>query len=180
MKFYIMYSQSCVEEYVIPGDELNILRKGCKYSEFQFLDHSSMTVEVSEDGGLEFPDFLIHREVIPLISENFRQVLDRLGIDNLFYKPITLTNSSTGESESYFLSLPPRINCLNRSASKISIEEQKVVEIVIDERLVGNYKIFKLPSEFANQEIIVTEEVKSAVEAAELENVFFAELGDVD
>lgn len=173
-----MYSQSCVEEYVIPGDELNVLRKGCKYSEFQFLDHSSMAVEVSEDGGLEFPDFLIHREVIPLISENFRQVLDRLGIDNLFYKPITLTNSSTGESESYFLSLPPRINCLNKS--KIIVEDQKVVEIVIDEKLVGNYKIFKLPPEFANQEIIVTEEVKSAVEAAELENVFFAELEDVD
>lgn len=189
MKFYVMYAETCIEEYVTPGDELRILEKGCLLSEFQYLDHSPMSVEVEEDGGEEFPDFLIYRGSVPLISERFRQVFNRAGVDNIFYKPVTLIHSELGQSESYFLALPPRINCLNLSESVVSVEEnefarpddlmKEVIEIVIDEDKAGNYKIFKLSPEFVNQEIIVAENLKKAVESAQLENVYFSPLKEV-
>lgn len=189
MKFYVMYAETCIEEYVKPGDGLKILEKACRLSEFQYLDHSPISAVVEEDGGEEFPDFLIYRKSVPLISERFRQVFDRAGVDNIFYKPVTLTHSELGQSELYFLALPPRINCLNLSESVINVEEnefappneliKEVTEIVIDDDKAGNYKIFKLSPEFVNQEIIVTENLKKAVEAAQMENVYFSPLKEV-
>ena len=185
MKFFSMYAQSSVAEYVVPGEEILQLQRGCLKSEFQFLDHTPITVPVIEDGGEEFPDFLIYAEIIPLVTENFRQILDRAGVNNLFYKPVNLTYGARN-TENYFLALPPRIDCLNFTDSVIEVEEnefaqedeliKEVVKIVIDENKIGNYKIFKLPVGFVNQEIIVTEDLKTAIEKAELENVYFSSL----
>lgn len=188
MKFFVMYAQTCIEDYVLPGEEILQLERGCINSEFQFLDHSPISVEISDEGGEDFPDFLIYDGIIPLITENFRQVLDRAGVNNLFYKPVNLT-SDAGYSENYYLALPPRIDCLNFLESVVEVEKnnfaqddeliKEVVEIVIDENKIGNYKIFKLPAGFVNQEIIVTEKLKTAIEKANLENVYFAHLKEV-
>ena len=189
MNFFVMYAESCIENYIAPSDDLKILLKGCLKSEFQYLDRAPITANVAEDGGEIFADFLIYGEAVPLVSARFRQVLDRAGVDNIFYKPITLKCAALGQSESYFLALPPRIDCLKISASIVEVEEnefasddellKEVTKIVIDYNKVGNYKIFKLPAEFKNQEIIVTEELKKVLEVAGLENVYFAPLEEM-
>lgn len=185
MIFYIMYAEPCVDEYVkLPDTLKEQLIPGCLNSEFQYLDHSLVESEISEDGGLEFPDFLVSG-CIPLISERCKMVFDELHIDNVFYKPIQLTFNQFGIKESYWLALPPRINCLNREMCGIVIENneflwpdekmQEATRIIIDPSAVGNYKIFKLAN-VVNQDIIVTEEVKWAVEQAKLENIYFEKL----
>lgn len=185
MKYYVMYAETAVEEYIKPNDTLkNELEKGCLNSEFQYLDHELIESEISEDGGIEFPDFII-AGCVPFISDKFKRVFDDLQVDNLFYKPIAFTFSLLGLKEYYYLALPPRINCLNWDKSNVQIEENEFLvkneliheaeDIVINEYAVGNYKIFKLAN-VTNQEIIVTEEIKNAVENAKLENVYFAEL----
>ena len=50
---------------------------------------------------------------------------------------------------------------------------REVKKISIDVKKIGNYKIFKLPVEFENQEIVVTESLKSALEEKFLSNVHF-------
>lgn len=185
MKYYVMYAETAVEEYFKPNDMLkDELEKGCLNSEFQYLDHKPVESEVSEDGGLEFPDF-VTAGCIPFISDKFKRLLDELQVDNLFYKPIEFTFSLFGTKEYYYLALPPRINCLNWDESDVQTEENEFLmknelmreaeEIIINGYAVGNYKIFKLAN-VTNQEIIVTEEIKNAVEQANLENVYFAEL----
>lgn len=186
MKFYIMYAETCIEEYVRPGDELDALKKGCYKSELQFLDRAPIEAGLSSDGGTVFPDFLMHAGCVPLISEKFRQVMDRHGIDNLFYKPVILTDKTLGLRERYWLALPPRIRCLNLSKSEFEIEDNEYVDdedkfrevskIVISPRATGNYKIFKLPMEYENQEIIVREDLRSAIGVQSLSNVYFTEL----
>lgn len=185
MKYYVMYAETAVEEYFKPDDALkDELMPGCLYSEFQYLDHRPLESEISEDGGMEFPDF-ITAGCVPFISDKFKRLLDDLQVDNLFYKPIAFTFSPLGLKEYYYLALPPRINCLNWDESGVQTEDNEFLapselmreadDIVINEYAVGNYKIFKLVN-VTNQEIIVTEEIKTAVETANLKNVYFAEL----
>lgn len=184
MKFYVVYAESAVENYVRPGPGINILRRGCLTSEFQYLTHDRLTVSISDEGGMEFPDF-IQTGCIPLISQKFKAVLDNLQVDNLFYKPVRLSCPELGLQEDYWLALPPRIKCLDLERSQIEVEENEfltkeelmrtAVKIVIDSSGVGNYRIFKL-AEVTNQEIIVTEEAKEALKIAGLDNVNFIAL----
>ena len=184
MKFFVMYAQSCVEEYVEPSAEILQLERGCLNSEFQFLNHVPLAVEISEDGGTFFPDFIL-KNSIPLISAGMKNIFDSFKIDYIFYKPIQLTYSELGRSENYWLALPPRINCLDFSRSLISEDEnnfspkseliREAEKIFIDEDKVGRYNIFKLAG-VVNQEIIVTEKFKNVLVAGDFENLFFDEL----
>lgn len=184
MKFFVMYAESCVEEYAVPGAEIFELERGCLTSEFQFLDKSPLSVEISDEGGVYFPDFIVEG-TIPLVSTAIKKVLDKFGVDYLFYKPIQLTYSELGRAENYFLALPPRINCLDTSKSVIEVEQNEFIlpielireakKICIAENQIGRYDIFKLAG-VVNQEIIVTERLKNALAAGNFENLFFYEL----
>lgn len=188
MKFYELYADTCVEDYVaLAADSFKEdFIRACNQSEFQYLDRRPIEIELSLDGGIEFPDFIVHDGCVSLVSEKFRRALDGAGVDNLFYKPVTLTFEQLGFAENYYLALPPRIDCLDRAESVIVVEEndyalpeeflKTVTQIVIAPRRVGNYKIFKLPPFFTNTEIIITEELKKFLEQAALENVNFLEL----
>lgn len=181
-----MYAQSSIEEYVRPGAELDELKKGCYKSEFQYLDRKPIEVSVSPEGGTIFPDFLLYRDYVPLISERFRQFMDNFGVDNLFYKPVILSDKELGLREMYWLALPPRIVCLNLAKSIIEVENneyekddnkfREAIKIVINPKCVGNYKIFKLAMKYENQEIIVCDALRRAIEEKNFSNVYFEEL----
>lgn len=170
MKFFVMYAQPQVEEYVRAGDTINRLRRACKFSEFQYLDRTPLTVEISDDGGTQFPDFIL-QGFIPLVSTGLKRALENFGVDYVFFKPIRLTCSRLGISENYFLALPPRINCLDERTVIVDNAAQK---ISIDEEKIGRFDIFKLAG-VTNQEIIVTEKLKAALADYNFENLFFSE-----
>ena len=184
MKFFVMYAETCIEDYAAPGREILQLERGCLNSEFQFLDSAPIAVEISDDSGVHFPDFILHGS-IPLVSAAVKRVLENCGVDYVFYKPVQLTDSNIGEAENYWLALPPRINCLDFERSKISVEDndfaapsellREAEKIFIAENQIGRYDIFKLAG-VVNQEIIVTEKLKIALEAGHFENLFFHEL----
>ncbi len=184
MKFFVMYAETCVEEYAAPGADIFELERGCLNSEFQFLDQSPLDVEISDEGGVDFPDFIVEG-TIPLISEGIKRIFEKLKIDYIFYKLIRLTYAQLGRSENYWLALPPRINCLDTSKSVIEVEDNPFIlpselireakKICIAENLIGRYDIFKLAG-VVNQEIIVTEKLKNALAAGNFENLFFYEL----
>ena len=172
-RFYRMTAGQA-EEYAVPGEEIKELTRGCERSEFQFLTREPLQADLSEDSGLEFPDFLC-RFQIALISDEFKKVLDGAGVDNLFYKVVMLTDKTIGTQERYWLALPPRIRCLNRSQSTFVEPEAtlpKAEKIVINPSKVGNYKIFCI-EEVVNRDIIITADLKATIEEAQLENVFF-------
>lgn len=183
MDFFRMYAEVCVEDYVEPGPELQKLAPACFNSEFQFLDHAPLSCSLADGGGVHFPDFLLYRSVVPLISERFRKILEAEGVDNLFYKPVILEDRDLALKEYYWLALPPRIDCLAREECEIEIEPINSLDetewpryaktIVIDPARTGNYKIFKLPSGYENTDIIVTSGLRQAIITHNLENVYF-------
>ena len=71
-RFYRMTAGQA-EEYAVPGEEIKELTRGCERSEFQFLTREPLQADLSEDSGLEFPDFLC-RFQIPLISDEFKKM----------------------------------------------------------------------------------------------------------
>lgn len=186
MNYHILYAETCLEDFARPGNELDALLRGCRKSEFQFLDRNTLTASLADEGGIVFPDFMIYENCVPLISELFRQALDQQKIDNLFYKRIILADEALGIREHYWLALPPRINCLDMDKCEIEIEENpyeeeeerlaEVVRIAVNPRATGNYKIFKLPERFENQEIIVSDDLRAAIEPMQFANVYFTKL----
>ena len=165
-------------EYAVPGDEIKELERGCVFSEFQFLDHQPINVSLSNEGGIESPDFIC-RYRIPLVSDRFKNVLITAGVDNLFYKAVILYADKIGIRKRYWLALPPRIRCLNREASTFEEDDPglmpEAVKIVINPSKVGNYKIFCL-GEVINRDIIVTYELKKEIEKAILSGIYFEAL----
>ena len=187
MRFYKMTSDTNSVDMIKVGDEILPLATACQESSFQFLDHKPLTVNIAEDGGLIFPDF-IYSNGIPLISPAFKRIMDSLGVDNLFYKTIYLDYVPLGKHEPYILALPPRIKAVRQEYMKLMDEfgdESEGQELIkdnygvarykINASAVGNYRIFKL-ADVWDTDIIVTQELMEAVSKANLINVFFAEI----
>ena len=114
--------------------------------------------------------------------------MEQNGVNNLFYKRVYLTFASVGIREPYWLALPPRINCLDfENTKKEEMIEEDVEGLMPWERMrevnvikispsnVGNYKVFRL-AEVVNQHIIVTEDLKNALEKEHLENLNFIDV----
>ena len=66
MNFYELYADTCVEEYVRLDDGIfsEKFLNACSDSEFQHLDRTPLEVEISLDGGLEFPDFILYENAL--------------------------------------------------------------------------------------------------------------------
>ena len=186
-KFYRMTADTNLEDMVKAGEEILLLAAACQASEFQFLDHKPVTVNIAEDSGLTFPDFL-YNDGIPLISPTFKRILDSMGVDNLFYKTIYLDYNPLGRHEPYIMALPPRIRAVRQDYMRLMDEdgdEGEGKELIKDEygiarykvnaSAVGNYRIFKL-ADVWDTDIIVTGELMEAISNAQLSNVFFAEI----
>ncbi len=186
--YYRMFAEECIEDYVRPAEDILALEKGCIASEYQFINRDALRIEADERGGVIFPD-LISCGVdgcIVLASRRFWDVLVDLEIDNLFKKDaITISVTPLGRQAYYRLLLPPRINCLDTEESELiekvfssfipELSVWRAKKITIASSAVGRYHIFRIAG-ISNQDIIVTERVKEALEAHSFENVHFAEL----
>ncbi len=179
MKFYRMETED-LPYVVVPGNDIMTLNQVCLTSAFQFLDHKPISVEI-EPPEYEpvFPDFILYQS-IPLVSDKFYRLLQRLDVDYLFFKPVRLTWMEENRKEPYWLALPPRVNCLNLERSAFADNDlylplRDAEQMVIRYKAIGRYQIFKVEG-VVNQEILVTEPMKVALEKAQLENLCFYEM----
>ena len=160
-KFFVIDSVLSRDDYIkieFSLDEFNWL--ACLKSEFQYLDHSIISVEVDEDSGEIFQDFVYLSGVL-LISDRLKNLFDSLGIDYLFYKKVLLTKKNIGREEDYWLTVPERIDCLDKENSEINAR-RKAKSIKIEEDKTGRYEIFKLAG-VVNPEIIISERIATAL-----------------
>lgn len=134
------------------------IKRGVIDSEFQFLDHKEITIELEDCYGTDFPDLIMAENYVPMISERLKQRFDAWGIDNLFYKRIKLKMTDYDIEEQYWLALPPRIDCLDPEKSFDEILEICTRIVILPDK-VGNYDIFKLKE--GNDAIVITERLKN-------------------
>lgn len=175
MVFYKVNYKSIVEEYIVLEDPTkNLDDRGYYASWFQFLDDKLIEINISESGGIEYPDLIIQEDV-PLISEKMKQLLDKEDIKYIFYKPVDIIDNYEKRKTRYYLAIPIRIDCLDYDKSIYDEECEFAEQICIDEDKVGDAQIFKLRG-LGNNEIIITEELFKILDSADLEGVYFRSL----
>ena len=145
------------------------IKRGVIDSEFQFLDHKKISIDLEDCYGTDFPDLIMAENYVPMISEKLKRKFDSWGIDNLFYKKIILLMKDYDIEEIYWLALPPRIDCLDPERSFDKVLEI-CTKIVILPNKVGNFDIFKLKN--GNDAIIITERLKNLLlQESESQNI---------
>lgn len=139
-------------------DEQKLLQLNVERNEVQFIDKNLIEIEVTDDGGIEYPDCL--NEPLPLFSDKLKNILDSNGVNNIFYKPIYLIDNLLDEKHLYWLAVIPHIECFNENGIDYIPEK------------IGNFKIFrdKLQDDFS---IYITEELKNILENENLEGIYF-------
>lgn len=151
-EFYILKSLSEAEEFIrIKGNVANIKIPVMK-SEIQHLDKKRVVFDISEEGGLEIPD-LICKEGIVLVSDRVKQLFDAMGIEYVFWKEADIHSERFGIHETFWIIVPPRIDCLDLDKSEWDPQwdfEEGIVpmleskKIVIRPELTGRFQIFKI------------------------------------
>ncbi|MFA5687454.1 MAG: DUF1629 domain-containing protein [Bacilli bacterium] len=145
-------------------------------SEFQYLDKNPIQIEVSEEGGIDFPDF-IDEYNMPLFSENLKTTLDNEKIENIFYKPIILNDNLMETKKKYWLAVSDKIDCLNLKESKADPELSFPVftKITIYPHKIGNYKIFKI-KQLNPDFFILTQSLMSILKDKKLKGISFEKI----
>ena len=184
--FYILFAETCVEDYVAPGAEIEAIRSACAADAWQFLTREPLHVTLAEDSGTLFPDFLMAGNgAIPLASPRMAAALTDAGVKDydLWKEPIYLEDKELGVSERYELILPPAIAALDQARSTLQERAydgtviRTATDIVIDPAAVGRLQYFRL-RDVTNKELIITEHLKETLAIAGLENVHFSALKD--
>lgn len=172
--YFVIDASNMVEEYIDIGDKLQEFASACSMSEFQYIDKNPVSIELPAESGRECQD-IIYKQGILLISDRLREFLDEEKIDYLFYKKIVLKKSDIGIEETYWLTIVPKINCMNIEKSEID-EFLNVADMVcIDSDKIGRYQIFKL-ARVNNLEIIVTKELADKLREEQFEGMHIYEL----
>ena len=157
-EYYILDAEQCDDwiSFSVPES----WNRGCLTSEFQYIPAGTERLEVT--AGTELYDFSLVNEFIPVISKRMKEIFEKLGVDNLYYKKILL--DYYGQEEEYWLALPPRIKCVDPDCADDDFEAFGDIHDarILDDR-VGNYQMFKL-SGVGNQEIVIRKNLKQQLE----------------
>ena len=174
-KYYFLASEDTECSDYIYLDEALIpqrLRWACRRSEFQYVDQNLRKLNLEETCGNKLPDFICSEQNnIPLISERLKIEFDRLDVRNLFYQRLNLYRKSDNLCETYWLAIPPRIDCLYKNKCEIDLQNHATI-LTLEEEKAGNYNIFKLAG-INNNEIIVTQKVKDAIKKSGISEGFY-------
>lgn len=177
-KYYTIESDAWDENFeirlgVIPE---SIDRRAYLLDEWQYMNDEEEFIYY-EKLGEEMPDIYTYN--LPLVSARFRDVLDDAGVSNVFYKPVYLYNDND-ETSQYYLMLVKPLDCVvwdksEHTVSEISGLKKIVGGFEIDDKNVGNFKIFKIKG-ILNKFWIVNEEIKDKIEEAGLVGIKLLEL----
>lgn len=180
MPLFMIKSFGNVEEFVRIDGGFSEISEAVRKSEFQFLTKEKLTISVSDSGGIEFPDLVIY-DTMYLFSDIIYQEV-RNEIDwYVFVKPIDLVCDFLGRKERYWLIVPPRIDCLDLDRSDVKLDWDFSLGLlptlhsqksVIDESLVGSYKMWKIAG-VDDDAIYVKKELKDKILSLNPEGIKF-------
>jgi len=156
----------------------SIDRRAYLLDEWQYINDEKEFI-FYEKLGEEMPDIYTYN--LPLISARLKEILDSAEVDNVFYKLVYLCDEDDEVCE-YYLMLVKPIDCVVWEKSEHTVSQfsglKKIVgSFEIDDRSVGNYKIFKIKG-ILNKFWVIDEEIKEMIEEAGLVGIKLLELSE--
>lgn len=137
-----------------------------------------VAVSIDDESEVSYPDILTAD--IPLFSDKLKQLLDRLGIDNIDYYPVELYDKDSGETVAqYYLGIVlGLIKCLKSGMETSPAGRSMIKNAVIDPACTHDQKLFRLYE--IPQLIIIDSHVKDALFEGGLESVSLMNLNDYE
>lgn len=175
---YVIKTLSLAEEYIQLEGDISKYRIPSMKSELQYIDKNEITMGISVNGGFEVPD-IISKDGITFISNRFKQAFDEEHIDYLFYKKVNIISDLFGIHETFWILIPPRIDCLDLDESKIDfnwdyenglIPMFQAEKIVILKKMLGRFEVFKIAG-IQDNNIYLTEKVCNKLRSLNLEGI---------
>lgn len=180
MAVYAVRAYGKIEEFIEPDSDFSEFGEACRKSEPQFLTKDRLSVGTLDSGGLEFPDLIVLEDVYLLSDAVIEQVKDEIE-DYVFLKPVEIRCDLIGKKELYWLTVPPKIDCLDLDKSRIDYDWDFGLGIlpilhsektVIDEKLTGRYGMFKALG-IDDNNIYVTERIRDKMQSVNPEGILF-------
>lgn len=162
--FFKLKQESLTENYIRIKEFPNSLnRKAILHSQFQYIDKSPITVEVSEESGVEYPD-LLEQEGYVLLSNKLKSFVESEANTTCLFKQISILDKLMGKNEFYWLTIIDQINCLDPSSVyDDELSFKSLIKVVIDKKKVGYYDFFKI-MEAGDNSICITKGLKNKIE----------------
>ena len=180
---YVLKSLSNAEEYIKINGNISNIKIPVMKSEIHHLDKKTIEFSISDEGGLSIPD-LIYYEGIFLFSNKLKQALDERNIDYVFWKKADVNSEQFGIHESFWIIVPPRIDCIDIDKSDLNFEWDfeggllpmlEANKIVIQNKLVGRFEVFKLLGIMDNN-IYITSKLREVIISKGFEGIEFLKL----
>lgn len=155
MSFYYLVDGDSQNFTSIPRENIpeSLKISDIKRGEIQFVSKDPLTIQVKDDVAINNPDCFV--TPIPLFSNNLKNILDSIGVDYVYYKPVYIENKFLESKELYWLAMVPFVECTDPDD-----------EDIIADR-IGRFKIFKLVrpgGNPGNSTIFINEELKKRLE----------------
>lgn len=179
-EFYMLKSLSAAEEYIKLKGRLSGLKGPCIKSEIQYLDRAGILLGISDEGGLEIPD-VIYQDGIFFVSGQVKDLLDSQGIDYVFYKEADIVSDKFGIHETFWIMVPPRIDCVDVDKSHIRLEwdfEDGLAPMLdagrirIIPKMTGRFEIFKVFG-IADNNVYMSKRLYEILDSRRLEGIEF-------
>lgn len=178
---------SISDDYIIPlfNDRIDKLSSHFRRDERWYLDNSEERIALDENGGLQIPDVIFHKDLL-LFSNGLKLFLDGQGIDYVFYKKVVISDEVIGIEEAFWLVSIPRIDCIDIDKSDISNKMEydildgivpfyEIENPVIVPNQCGRYKIFRILGS-TSEIVYCTEDLVDKISSEQFDGIKFTKL----
>jgi hypothetical protein len=144
-----------------------------------------LTFHLEGEPGFIWPDFIRPNSIIPLFSEQLRDILTRSGADNVEYFPAQVVDTVTNSARSYWAAnVLGLVSAMDKSQSEFMparrhpVAVRSIDKLVLDESRCADFHIFRL-AEY-DMLVVVSERVVKSVEQAQLQGIVLLRPEDWD
>lgn len=103
------------------------------------IDKLNLQFPVREKEVVEYVDFI--QRPVSLLSDKLKQLIEKY-VPDIYTKSVVLVDINRVRQDLYWLVVPPRIKCLSHQSE--FHKDGTVKKLVIDEKKVASYKVFKI------------------------------------
>lgn len=140
MEYFVISQDKRIENVVEPIGILKEINKEILNKEgIKHMDDMPVQFDIKEKSSSEYIDFI--EKPVLLVSDNLKKILNKYD-KKIFFKPVVLCDRKEEKQDLYWLMVLDSIDCLSPKSE--FNKNGTIKRLIIDEKKIGNFKIFKV------------------------------------